>query len=88
MGPLHRASEADPNIDVEGMDAREAARRDDRSLDEQWAMMPQAHAGLVAGASGNARDGLGRRGCPRGRAHEHDDAHTANLLARRDRVGR
>ena len=89
-GPLRLRGEADLSLDFDAINGREAARRADRSLDEQEPEMRQAHETLVAflgGKSTTEREALGLCGCLQGHTHEHYDEHAADLRAWRARVG-
>jgi hypothetical protein len=89
-GPLRLRGEADLSLDFDAINRREAARRADRSLDEQGAEMRQAHEALIAflrGQSTTEREALGLCGCLQGYTHEHYDEHAADLRAWRARVG-
>ncbi|MDQ3695423.1 MAG: ClbS/DfsB family four-helix bundle protein [Chloroflexota bacterium] len=89
-GQRHLAGEPDPDYDFDAINAREAALRADRGLDEQWSEMNQAHQAVVAyirSQSGDEPTALGLCGCLEGYTHEHYDTHAADVRAWRDRAG-
>jgi uncharacterized damage-inducible protein DinB len=88
-GQRHLTGEPDPEFDFDAINGREAARRADRTLDEQWAEMNQAHQAVltyICSQSGDEPAALGLCGCLSGYTYEHYDTHAADLRAWRDRV--
>lgn len=94
VGPLLVAGEADPYDGpatvIDTVNAREAAARADRALDQQWAEFREAHAALLAylhSQTANERDAISLFAGLRDYTQDHYDEHTADLRAWRDRAG-
>lgn len=88
-GGRHLAGEADPDLDFDTINAREAALRADRTLDEQWTELNLAHQALltyIRSQSGDEPAALGLCGCLQGYTYEHYDQHTADVQAWRERA--
>ncbi len=89
VGRRHLAGTPEPDFDVDVINAREAARRADRTLDEQRTEMNQAHQAMLDYIRSQAEDesaALGLCGCLQGYTYAHYDTHTADLRSWRDRI--
>ena len=82
---------AQPEIDWQAVNEREASARATRTLTEQRTVFERAHAAVVREldtlATLDPTAALGVCGCLQGDTYEHYDEHAADIRAWRERVG-